>query len=112
MLPVVLALGNVVAGVGGNLIAEQIQRWHDQAHLPSEADSATWITAHVTTNADLRQALDTILEHLDEDAHIWVTLPPTISEEERESFANRMAEKSLDILLAEDLLILAGIEEP
>jgi len=64
MLPVALALGNVVAGVGGNLIAEQIQRWHDQARLPSEADIATWITAHITTNADLHQALDTILEHL------------------------------------------------
>jgi hypothetical protein len=63
-VPVVLALGNAVAGVGGNLIAEQIQRWHDQAHLPSEADVATWITAHITTNADLCQALDTILEHL------------------------------------------------
>ena len=47
-----------------------------------------------------------------EDAHIWVTLPPTLSEEEREFFANRIAEKSLDILLAEDLLILAGVEEP
>jgi hypothetical protein len=41
-----------------------------------------------------------------------VTLPPTLSEQEREVFANRMAEKSLDILLAEDLLILAGVEEP
>jgi hypothetical protein len=48
----------------------------------------------------------------DEDAHIWVTLPPTLSEEERETFANRIAEKSLDSLLAEDLLILAGVEEP
>jgi formylglycine-generating enzyme required for sulfatase activity len=64
MLPVALALGNVVAGVGGNLIAEQIQRWHDQAHLPSEADVATWVTTHITTNTDLRQALDTILEQL------------------------------------------------
>jgi hypothetical protein len=64
MLPVALALGNVVAGVGGNLIAEQIQRWHDQAHLPSEADVATWVATHITTNADLHQALDTILEHL------------------------------------------------
>ena len=36
----------------------------------------------------------------DEDAHIWVTLPPTLAEEEREDVANRMAEKSLDILLA------------
>ena len=48
----------------------------------------------------------------DEDAHIWVTLPATLSAEEREHCANRMAEKSLDILLAEGLLILAGIEEP
>ena len=48
----------------------------------------------------------------EEDAHIWVTLPPTLFEEERESFVNCMAEKSLDILLAEDLLILAGVEEP
>jgi len=64
MLPVLLALGNVVAGVGGNLIAEQIQRWHDQAHLPSEADVATWVATHITTNTDLHQALDTILEHL------------------------------------------------
>ena len=55
MLPVALALGNVVAGVGGNLIAEQIQRWHDQASPTSEADIAIWITTHITTNADLRQ---------------------------------------------------------
>lgn len=48
----------------------------------------------------------------DEDAHIWVSLPSTLSAEERENLANRMAEKSLDILLAEGFLILAGIEEP
>ena len=48
----------------------------------------------------------------DEDAHIWVTLPATLSAEEGEHCANRMAEKSLDILLAEGLLILAGIEAP
>ena len=48
----------------------------------------------------------------DEDAHIWVSLPATLSsEEEREDVANPMAEKSLDILLAEGLLILAGLEE-
>jgi hypothetical protein len=47
----------------------------------------------------------------DEDAHIWVSLPSTLAAEEREQIANRMAEKSLDILLAEGLLILAGIDE-
>jgi hypothetical protein len=48
----------------------------------------------------------------DEDAHIWVSFPSTLALEAREYVANRMAEKSLDILLAEGFLILAGIEEP
>jgi hypothetical protein len=48
----------------------------------------------------------------DEDAHIWVTLPATLTVDEREELANRLAEKSLDFLLTEGFLILAGIEEP
>jgi hypothetical protein len=48
----------------------------------------------------------------DEDAHIWVTLPVSLMEEEREELANRIAEKSLDILLSDGFLIVAGIEEP
>jgi len=47
----------------------------------------------------------------DEDAHIWITLPSTLTEEEREEIANRIAERSLDLLIAEGFLILAGIEE-
>jgi hypothetical protein len=47
----------------------------------------------------------------EEDAHIWVSLPATLAAEEREDIANRIAEKSLDMLLGEGLLILAGIEE-
>jgi hypothetical protein len=47
----------------------------------------------------------------DEDAHIWVSLPSNVTLEERENLANRLAEKSLDLLLAEGFLILAGIEE-
>jgi hypothetical protein len=48
----------------------------------------------------------------DEDAHIWITLPSTLSAEGREELANRVAEKSIDLLLNEGFLILAGIEEP
>ena len=48
----------------------------------------------------------------DEDAHIWVSLPSSMSEQEREQVANHMAERSLDILLAEGFLILAGVEKP
>ena len=47
----------------------------------------------------------------DEDAHIWVSLPSNLTSEEREELANHLAEKSLDFLLAEGFLILAGIEE-
>ncbi|MGH9426545.1 MAG: hypothetical protein ACRD2L_09615 [Terriglobia bacterium] len=47
----------------------------------------------------------------DEDAHIWISLPSTLTEEEREDIANRVAEKSLDLLLTEGFLIVAGIEE-
>jgi hypothetical protein len=41
-----------------------------------------------------------------------VSLPSTLSLAEQEELANRMAEKSLDILLTEGFLILAGPEEP
>jgi hypothetical protein len=47
----------------------------------------------------------------DEDAHIWVFLPSSLAPEEREELANQLAEKSLDVLLAEGFLILAGIED-
>jgi hypothetical protein len=47
----------------------------------------------------------------DEDAHIWVFLPSNLTPDEREDLANHLAEKSLDFLIAEGFLILAGIEE-
>ncbi len=43
---------------------------------------------------------------------MWVSLPTVVKPEEREELANRMAEKSLDVLIEEGLLILAGINEP
>jgi len=47
----------------------------------------------------------------DEDAHIWISLPAHFTPEAREDLANRLAEKSLDFLLAEGFLILAGLED-
>jgi hypothetical protein len=65
ILPVAQALLNVAAGVGGNLIAEQIQRWKDQSDSSSETQIAAWIESQAATNAGLRQAMDAILEHLE-----------------------------------------------
>ena len=47
-----------------------------------------------------------------EDAHIWITAPATMTEEQRDRLSTQVAEKSVDILLSEGFLILAGVEDP
>ena len=76
MLPMAVALGNVVAGVGGNLIAEQVQRWRDHAEATpdGEAAVASWVKEHLATQADLRTALDTILDRLEAVPQAQTTL--------------------------------------
>ena len=61
-----ITLLNVAAGVGGNLIAELVQRWRDHAEETphDEAAIASWVKEQLATRADLRLALDTILERL------------------------------------------------
>ena len=62
LLPAVMALGNVAAGVGGNLLAEQIQSWKEGA---DQAQVSAWVREHAPTNADLREALDDVLVKLE-----------------------------------------------
>ena len=40
----------------------------------------------------------------DEDAHIWITLPSTLSAEGRDELAKRVAEKSIDCSYTEAFL--------
>lgn len=47
-----------------------------------------------------------------EDAHIWITAPATMTEDQRDRLSSQVAEKSVDILLSEGFLILAGVEDP
>ena len=57
--------------------------------------------------------LDTSFFHYDtEDALIDITPPATLTEEQREALADKVAEKGMDILLSEGFLILAGVEDP
>ena len=64
LLPVYLyvALGSVASGVGSNLIAEQLQRWRDQAEDVTESEVMQWIQENVETQTEIREALDDILE--------------------------------------------------
>ena len=61
LLPVAVAFGSVAAGVGGNLIAEQIQRWKDGADDVDQDEVTRWVVAHAE-DAALREALDAVLE--------------------------------------------------
>lgn len=52
ILPVVLAFGSAAASVGGNLIAEQIQRWADRTSKVDEAEVIRWVVES-TANKDI-----------------------------------------------------------
>ncbi|RME73889.1 MAG: NACHT domain-containing protein [Chloroflexi bacterium] len=80
LLPVMVTLGSVAGGVGGNLIAEQVQRWKERA---GRDEIAAWVAETAPDNPDLRAALDTILQtveaipqaqaRLDEAGRAWFT---------------------------------------
>lgn len=63
VLPVMIALGSVAGGVGGNLIANQIQQWKDHADGLNEEEVTSWV-AQSATNTDVRHALDAILTEM------------------------------------------------
>jgi len=75
-----VALGGVLAGVGGNLIANRLQRWQD------ETDAARQLTAEVATEPALRAELDAVLEKLDAVAQARDALP----EAERQWFTETL----------------------
>lgn len=64
----------------GNLLAEQVQRWKDQA---DEEEVAEWVGKNVPGNPELRDALDGILERLDALAQARTAF----SESDRRRFA-------------------------
>jgi hypothetical protein len=75
-----VALGGVFAGVGGNLIANRLQRWKD------ETDAARQLTAEVATEPELRDEVDAVLEKLDAVAQARDALP----EAERQWFTDTL----------------------
>jgi hypothetical protein len=86
-----------------------------QTHIDHRSRLDAAVTAFSVFVRDLCPEAEleiSFVRYEDEDAHIWVSLPDVVKAEEREELANRMAEKSLDVLIEEGLLILAGIDEP
>ena len=59
--PLLMTLGALAAGIGGNLVAEQISRWHER----TEEDLAQELSQKAATDEAWRQALDDLLERFD-----------------------------------------------
>lgn len=78
-----MTLGGVVAGVGSNVLANQIQAWKD------EADAAQDLSAAVETNPDLRAELDAVLQKLKVVEQAQAALP----EEEHAWFKQTLCEE-------------------
>ena len=66
-LGVGLTLGSIAAGVGGNLLAGEIQRWKDRADQGrlDEREVAPDVEAALATSRELREVADAILDELD-----------------------------------------------
>jgi hypothetical protein len=64
------ALGGVLAGVGGNLLANRLQGWKD------EADAARHITTSVSTEPALKAEVDAVLTSLEAFPRAREALPP------------------------------------
>jgi hypothetical protein len=58
--PLLMTLGAMAAGIGGNLVAEQISRWHG-----SEEELAKELSQKAATDEAWRKALDDLLERFD-----------------------------------------------
>ncbi len=69
-LPVqaILTMGSVAGGVGGNLLASQIQTWYERSKkgsAPTEADVLAWLGANALQKDEIQPALDQMLESLE-----------------------------------------------
>ncbi len=82
-LPAMMALGSVAAGVGGNLLAEQVQRWKDGA---DSKQVTKWVVEQVPDNPELRDALDAILEQLE----LIQQAPQGLAESDRQWFTQTL----------------------
>jgi len=101
-----MALGSVAAGVGGNLLADQIQSWKD------ETDAARKLTQAAEESGEVRAALDAVLKRLE-----VVTLARSgLDESDREWFTGALREElarlgnlaSYRVVLARDHAVAVG----
>lgn len=80
LAPALLALGSIAGGVGGNLIANKVQRLHDEASAGKDLEK------DVADRPESRQDLDSILKKLE----VIETAQASMSEEDRRWFTAQL----------------------
>ena len=80
--PLLMTLGALAAGIGGNLVAEQISRWHDR----TEEELAQELSQKAATDEAWRKALDDLLERFD----ALRVVQTVMSEADKDWFAQTM----------------------
>jgi len=85
-LPARATLDQVAPGVGGKLLAGQIQRWQEGADA---SEMAAWVAAAAPGHTALQEALDAILRQTEAVAKMRAGLP----EDDRAWFERRLSEE-------------------
>ncbi|MCP5086179.1 MAG: SUMF1/EgtB/PvdO family nonheme iron enzyme [Rhodobacteraceae bacterium] len=77
-LGAIMVLGSVAGGVGGNLLASQIQNWYEATrgdHAPTEADVLAWLQTNALTNQEFLADIDQMLQTLEAIPNAQAVLP-------------------------------------
>ncbi len=84
-----LAMVGVAGAVGGNLLAEQVQRWQDKGGAPPAAETASFLLEKARGSVEIRQAFDALLLKLELSQMAQVGL----SENDREWFRRELQQE-------------------
>lgn len=95
-LAAIMALGSVAGGVGGNLLASQIQAWYENAangKPPSEEEILSWLKEHALSKEDIRADIDKMLQTLEAIPNAQAALP----EHEWQAFVQQLLQELAQI---------------
>lgn len=85
------AIGVLGSGVGANLLANEMQKWAEDAEPQKKA--AAWIALQAPKNADLRTGLDRVLQQTDAIEQIRASMPG----DDRTVFDARLRDELTDL---------------
>lgn len=93
LIPAISVLYSTVAGVGTNLVANQIEQWKKQTDGVTQEEVTIWLAQESAKNAKLRDTIDTLVEKME-------TIPQVrsaLDENEASQFVTNLREELKDL---------------